>query len=291
MRTRIPSLLSLCALVLLASTLLFASGCSKDDEPADMGLAVSGSYTGDLLSGLEVDPEAPISSLVPLVLFEKLTEKSVSMLYPGFSPEAGVALNLEIDLTLSPKSGGKYAFSGQKSFTVNSVVYLVTVGGEGGEDWVDLDIDVLSGSEELQFAFQGDRISEELLDFSALVAGSYTGSWYAQLNQTAVVPDPAGAILIERTDVSHIRIRTQSVLFAEDFPVSLNLETALFKRLGGYVVDRDSAQILIPAELSPSETPFMAMAIYSCSINGSLIFFDLSIADIGLLVSFSGNKP
>lgn len=290
MRTRISSLLSLFVSVLLASSLLFA-GCSKDDEPADMGLAVSGSYTGDLLSGLEIDPEAPVSSLVPLVLFEKLTEKSVRMLYPRFSPEEGIALNLEIDLTLSSKSGGKYAFNGQKSFTVNNVVYLVTVGGEGGDDWVDLSIDVLSGSHQLRFGFQGDRISEELLDFSALVAGNYSGSWYAQLNQTPVVPDPSGTILIERTDVSHIRIQTESVLFAEDFPVSLNLETAIFKRLGGHVVDRDSAQILIPAELSPSETPFMATAIYSCSFNGGLLFFDLSIADIGLLVSFSGNKP
>lgn len=291
MRTGISRFFSAVTVVFLSATLLILSGCSKDDNPVDMGLSVAGSYTGDLLSGLEIDPESPVSALVPLVYFEKLTETSVKLHYARFSPVQGVLFDIEMDLTLAKKKGDKFSFSGTDSFTVNSVVYHVAAGGECGEGWVDLALDVSWDDALRKFAFQGDRLSESLLDFSAAVAGSYTGSWYAQQNYIPVVPDPAGPITVEKIDESHIRIRTTSVLFAEDFPVSLNLETALFKRLGGYVVDSDSAYITIPAELSPTETPFEAKAIYACSINGDLLFFDLSIADIGLLVSFSGTKP
>lgn len=290
MQTPISRLLSAVTALFLSAILVVSSGCSKDDDPADMGLSVAGSYTGDLLSGLEIDPESPVSALVPLVFFEKLSTKSVKVQYARFSPAPGVMFDIEMDLTLSGKSGGKFAFSGAKSFTVNSVSYQVTAGGECGEGWVDLSLDVSWGDELRKFAFQGDRLSELLLDFSAAVAGTYTGSWYAQQNFIPVVPDPSGPITLQKIDESHIRIRTTSVLFAEFFPVSLDLETALFKRLGGYVVDSDSAYITVPAELSPTETPFEAKAIYSCSINGDLIFFDISIEDIDLLVSFSGTK-
>ena len=285
-------------IICISAIMLGMAACNKDDSDSDLGLIVSGSYTGDN----HWEPVSGASSIgrLPLVLMEQVTENAIKFTYLSFSPEPGVSFDLIMDVNLGG-SGKRVNLSGSKSITVEGTTYQISISGYIGENvsYYDDSEVILETQGKAKNTLVLSKISNNLIDPGRSVSGTFTGYWSIRHGTDMPQASSNTNVPVTITRLGYINARASASSLVLDStepelpPVSISTDGLILNRgtISTYLME-GTGSIEMPAQYGTSGEPFMTPVKYSVSImnNYKDLLLSWQLTDLEIIISFTGNR-